>query len=76
VDEKLSRPNTKAGRLQRECLPLYHEHLLEEALPTSDRRRPPVGKVEVRPLKDIRCLEKRKGELPANGTTRSPSSRS
>jgi hypothetical protein len=37
MDEKLSRPNSKAGRLQRECLALYHEHLSEGAIPTSGR---------------------------------------
>jgi hypothetical protein len=37
MEEKLSRPNTKAGRLQRACLALYHEHLRDGALPTSGR---------------------------------------
>jgi len=27
ISEKPSRPDTKAGRLQRACLALYHEHL-------------------------------------------------
>ena len=37
VTEKLSGPDTKAGRLQRECLALYREHLRDEAIPTSAR---------------------------------------
>src|SRR5829696_746297 len=36
-DEKLSRPDSKAGRLQRECLALYHQHLSDRAIPTSGR---------------------------------------
>ena len=37
MSEKLSSPDTKAGRLQRACLQLYYEHLREGALPTSGR---------------------------------------
>jgi hypothetical protein len=37
VSEKLSRPDSKAGRLQRECLALYYEHLRDVALLTSAR---------------------------------------
>jgi hypothetical protein len=37
ISEKLSRPNTKAGRLQRACLNLYLGHLRDGALPTSAR---------------------------------------
>jgi hypothetical protein len=37
MDETLSRPDTKAGRLQRACLALYREHLRDGALPTSAR---------------------------------------
>jgi hypothetical protein len=37
MDEKLSRPDSKAGRLQRACLNLYLEHLRDGALPTSGR---------------------------------------
>lgn len=33
----LSRPNTKAGKLQRACLELLHEHEADGALPTSAR---------------------------------------
>jgi hypothetical protein len=36
-DEKLSRPDSKAGRLQRACLALSYEHLSDGALPTSGR---------------------------------------
>jgi hypothetical protein len=35
MTDKLSRPDSKAGRLQRKCLALYHEHLSEGAIPTS-----------------------------------------
>jgi hypothetical protein len=37
MDEKLSRPDSKAGRLQRECLALYREHESDGAIPTSGR---------------------------------------
>jgi hypothetical protein len=41
TDEKLegllSKPNTKAGRLQRACLKVLSEHYLDDALPTSLR---------------------------------------
>jgi hypothetical protein len=37
TSEILSRPDSKAGRLQRACLNLYLEHLLDGALPTSAR---------------------------------------
>lgn len=35
--EELSKPHTKAGRLQRECLKLLTEHEEDRALPTSNR---------------------------------------
>jgi hypothetical protein len=37
VEDRLSKPRTKAGRLQRACLELLHEHERDEALPTSNR---------------------------------------
>ena len=37
ISEKLSRPDSKAGRLQRACLNLYLEHLRDGAL-CEDRR--------------------------------------
>jgi hypothetical protein len=37
ISERLSRPDSKAGRLQRECLTLYYEHLQDGAIPTSVR---------------------------------------
>jgi hypothetical protein len=37
MDEKLSRLNSKASRLQRACLELYREHVSYGAIPTSGR---------------------------------------
>jgi hypothetical protein len=37
IEEKLSAPDTKAGRLQRACLYLLAEHRRDGAIPTSNR---------------------------------------
>ena len=37
MDELLSKPDTKAGRLQRACLKLLEEHEADRAIPTSGR---------------------------------------
>ena len=37
IEKRLSKPNTKAGRLQRHCLKLLAEHRRDGAIPTSGR---------------------------------------